>query len=349
MVTLDLLVLALIGEALILLILAVVWYRLKFRRLDARIRAYLQRRRQFLTLLEETRTAVKATRKHAIADWAQRHQGQEEAGRAIEDARLEYLDQCIETCKECDGELYRFWNGSYGSLYSILAELSEKLEQIDNRSAEPPERADLQDEDAEDTDFDELFDAVDADDAVTLPKDAGEDARIAELERVVRYQSGKLSELNEFRWRYEELTNQFVNIRASNERLKNTLYDLLWKQENASEQEGGHDTKALEEAMAEFERSNKEMAMCLSTLEEENARLKNQVETIDEEQEAYIVAVSSHEGDSVEHLANQVEQLENTLAEQRKSNEQLQAELKDLQREYVALYAQQQAAAEAKS
>ena len=327
MITLDILVLALLAEAVVIFVVVAIYFAFRYRKLRRNVRRYLQRRKQFLLVLEETREALKASRKQAIQQWIAEHDGSNEQAEAIENARLEYVDACIESFRSSEGELYRFWRGAYSGMHGIfsrLADCSAKsqpagiIDQQPNATATPkPEQTSQSD---------------------LTPED--EETRLAYLERIIRYQASKISELNEFRWRFEELNTRFINIRANNERLKQKLYDLLWAQEN---QEQGPDAQALEQAMAEFERSNKELALCVETLEEENRRLQAHSEQSEQAQAEYLQSVETQAERSQDELAGDLTTLQTQLDEAQQDNTALRKELADLQREYVALYAQQQA------
>ena len=327
MVTLDVLLLALLAEAVIIFLIVAIYFAFRYRKLRRKVRHYLERRKQFLLVLEETRQALNVSRKQAIEQWIAEHQGDQEQAEAIEDARLAYVDACIESFRSSEGELYRFWRGAYAGLHDIFCRLANTTAKSQSAPAieHEPESATPQDAEPENQ-------------TPITPQD--EESRIAYLERVIRYQASKIAELNDFRWRFEDINTRFVNIRASNERLKQTLYDLLWAQEN---QDQGPDPKALEQAMAEFERSNKELALCVETLEAENRRLQEHSEQSEQAQTDYLQSVESQAERSQDDLAGEITTLQTQLEEAQQDNAALRKELADLQREYVALYAQQQA------
>jgi len=342
----------LLAETSLLLLAAAVFFAIRYKGLAGKIRDYLERRLAFEQALAKTAKDLAQNFEQRVKERVEQGDLGEETARLLEQSRTSFVEGALEAFREVKGEQSNFWNGVYTKFLEAMLTMSERIEELlGSSAAEESENLDPQDDDIGVADADDEADAQapeldiqedSSGEAVIAAPDTGivhdDSEELDNLRRIIRFQTRKIDELVDFRRRFGDLQVSFHNIRASNTRLKQQLYDLVWKKDATNEQ-----SEEMEQIMTEFERSNQELKLCVDTLESENERLRGAVEGIGDQQEKYADQVSQIAAKDDEILAEQVGTLEQNLDVVSKERDALQEELRVLQREYVSLYAQQQA------
>jgi len=341
----------LLVEASLLFLVGAVFFALRYKGLARKIRDYLARRAAFEQELAKTAQDLAQHLNDSVKDRVEQGDLGEESARLLEQARVDFVAGALQSFRDAKGEQKGFWKGVNSQFINAVLGLAGRIEELliqpkleEGGNLDPADDlAEADDEVAEAPDLNITEDGfgeavIESGGAVIVHNDSEE---MDNLRRVIRFQTRKIDELVDFRRRFDDLQVSFHNIRAVNTRLKQQLYDLVWKKED-----GSNNAEEVEKIMAEFERSNQELKLCVDTLESENTRLKGAVEGIGDQQEKYAAQVGEMANIGDEELAERASALEQDLDKATVERDALQEELRVLQREYVSLYAQQQARAQ---
>lgn len=161
------------------------------------------------------------------------------------------------------------------------------------------------------------------------------------LQNVIEKQASKITELMSYKDMFNETQKRLNVVQQSNKDLRSKITSLMDK---ADEVEG------IEDALTVFEKTNRELEMCVGILEKENERLSGDFHVWEEERKR-IEAEKEHAKKVDEEEYNRIVQerdefltrlkgLEEKLEEKNKALSDLQGRYSILEQEYLVLYKQ---------
>ncbi len=161
---------------------------------------------------------------------------------------------------------------------------------------------------------------------------AEKDELIEKLEEKIQKQKHRLADLIGMQEMVEQLKKRVDFLRERNKELKNRL----------QEAKDSDDKDAVYQAIVEeMEANNRDLLMCVQTLEKENERLMQKLREYEEGFNAINSDVSQIVSSSATASSSEeIERLKKELQSKEEENRKLKSELENLEREYTALYKQ---------
>ncbi len=161
------------------------------------------------------------------------------------------------------------------------------------------------------------------------------------LQNVIEKQASKITELMSYKGMFNETQKRLNVVQQSNKDLRSKITGLMDKADEGEE---------IKEALTVFEKTNRELEMCVGILEKENERLSGDFHVWEEELKR-IEAEKEHAKKVEEEEYNRIVQerdefltrlkgLEEKLEEKSKALSDLQGRYSILEQEYLVLYKQ---------
>ncbi len=154
---------------------------------------------------------------------------------------------------------------------------------------------------------------------------------IKKLQDKLRKQKQRLADLIGTQEMVDQLKKRIEFLKNRNKDLK----EKLLKAKDSDDKD-----KAYQEIIEELEATNKELYLCVQTLEKENERLMNKIKEYEEGfhniNEDIVEIMKAGNGSSVS--SEEIEKLKAEIQEKDKEIERLKTELENLEKEYTALY-----------
>jgi len=300
MIRINPLIFLFIIEALLVFIAASAFMYRGYKRLGKKERLLQKRREALLSFIEkgisECQDEVKG-----FKDMLEKEQSSEtwiEGGLAS--TRLRFLETSLNGLKESGEDTEALWQSLFKGYNEIIKGVFNQLKKsVDKKTGDAKRHKE---------------DAKKLSDAVVEQKN-----KVAEL-------LGRLDILN-------ELKDKFKDIQAANNKLKQSITELIPEAERSKE---------LADVLTDFEQNNKELNNCVGTLEKENNDLVNKVDYFGSEIARLTKAVeNSVDNKEYESLVKEKEGIEEELDKKVKAFDALQNNFNYIEKEYLALYEEQ--------
>ncbi len=160
---------------------------------------------------------------------------------------------------------------------------------------------------------------------------AEKDELIEKLEEKIQKQKHRLADLIGMQEMVEQLRKRVDFLRERNKELKNRLQEA---------KDSDDKDAAYQAIVEEMEANNRDLLMCVQTLEKENERLMEKLREYEEGFNAINSDVKNIVNSSDGASSEEIERLKKELQSKEEENARLKSELENLEREYTALYKQ---------